>query len=180
VGLARSALGVSGSMCFASNEFDEPMQFPRDRSRRGTAIALATGVTGIYGPEKEAAVKYMKVFRSPMLLVGLVAPLFFALPSRAQQEVDPDHFESGAVQSAPLAKAAPLRKHRQIAAARARGAGAARTSANGLVASGANGSTGLQPSGQSLNNARATDSRRASAQDRARKDRKLVSVADNE
>ncbi len=124
--------------------------------------------------------KYMKIFRSPMLVAGLASPLFFALPTRAQQEVDPVHFEIRAVEAAPVAKAALEHKPRQIAAARAHRPGAPRTSAKGLVAFIADGSTSPQLSGHSLNNARATASRKASAQNRARKATKIASIANNE
>jgi hypothetical protein len=125
-------------------------------------------------------VKYTKIFRSSLLFVGLAAPLFFALPSRAQQEVDPDHFEIQAAQSAPVVRAALVPKPRQIAAARARRPAAARTSANTLVAFVADHSTSLQLAGQSRSKPRATSSRKASAQNRVRRATKVASVVASE
>ncbi len=128
--------------------------------------------------------KLMKIFRAPMMLVGLAAPLLLALPSRAQQEVSPDHYETEAVQSAPVAKAALAHKPTQIAAARAHRLDAAQISARlrpvGFIA---DGSTSAKLSSESLIKARATTSRKASAQNRAhraRKARKVSSFADNE
>lgn len=107
--------------------------------------------------------KYMKIFRSPMLVVGLAAPLLFALPGRAQ-EVSPDHFDI--MQAAPVAKAMPAQNPVQLAVARGNKLDAARTHAKLRPESGnfiGNSTASAYRSGDRLTKRRAAASRKASA-----------------